>query len=285
MIARIAIFLLLTTSLMAQTWTFNITSDPVLIDPSAVVSNFDLGILGTVPGVEVAAYQFCFSYDPTQVSLFGIQSIADLGLDPLGNPQQPSFFNTFFANEVVTVGGLPYGPGVGFAACLFDFSLATTIIADTPEPLLRLQIVSAPTATPGPTDISFVNGLDLPGAFDTLNEISYLVPPGVALGFRPLSFAHTLNLFAFPKFTRGDANGNGSRDLRDAVFILEWSFLGTSTPPCIAAVDIYADGEAGGLASTLELLNYLFAGAPPPAGGVCAVQDDLGLTCDVSVCP
>ena len=229
------------------------------------------------PSVETFGYQLCYSYDETQINVFGHLPLTIV---------QPSFFAGFYANIPTAFPNDPtiYGPGVGYAACLYDFSLQNGIIADVMTPCLLLQVVSTDTSTPGVSTINFVSGLELPGSFTPTNVVTYLDPG--ALEYQVPDFPGVLLLFEFPVFTRGDLNNDGTRNLLDVLRILEWGFQPTAPPiTCVAAIDIDADGEIQPIPSALELLGYLFQGGPPPAGGVCTSQDDIGLTCQSSACP
>ncbi len=85
------------------------------------------------------------------------------------------------------------------------------------------------------------------------------------------------------EFSRGDANADGRTDLSDAVFVLNFLFLGGGEPPCKKSAD---NDDNGNLEITdgIYLLNYLFLGGrvlPPPFGkcGVDPTED--GLSCEV----
>ena len=74
-------------------------------------------------------------------------------------------------------------------------------------------------------------------------------------------------------FHRGDADGNGSLQLTDAVRILNYLFLGSGTIPCFDAADADDNGVLQ-LTDAVRILNYLFLGqgtipAPGPASGAC----------------
>lgn len=86
-----------------------------------------------------------------------------------------------------------------------------------------------------------------------------------------------------PPFRRGDANGDGSLDLSDAVFTLGFLFLGGPTPVCLKSTD--ADDSGGvDLSDAVYVLNHLFqGGASPPepflACGLDPTEDKL--ECDI----
>ncbi len=68
-------------------------------------------------------------------------------------------------------------------------------------------------------------------------------------------------------FFRGDADGNGSVELTDAISTLNWLYSGGNQPPCLAAADANYDGSVNG-SDPMYTLNYLFSGGPAPYGTV-----------------
>jgi hypothetical protein len=66
------------------------------------------------------------------------------------------------------------------------------------------------------------------------------------------------------RFRRGDASGDGSLDLGDAVLTLRSLFQGGPAPGCAEAADTDNDGKAD-LADPILVLDFLFRGGPPPA--------------------
>jgi hypothetical protein len=85
-------------------------------------------------------------------------------------------------------------------------------------------------------------------------------------GDREDSVYHVVELGALrdlTRFVRGDATGDGSVDISDAVSILAWLFLGDAAPGCRAAADANGDGAVD-VSDPLALLSFLFLGGPPP---------------------
>jgi hypothetical protein len=64
-------------------------------------------------------------------------------------------------------------------------------------------------------------------------------------------------------YARGDANGDGNRDVSDAVAILAFLFQGGEAPPCLPVADSNEDAEVD-IADAVFLLLYLFAGGAAP---------------------
>jgi hypothetical protein len=65
------------------------------------------------------------------------------------------------------------------------------------------------------------------------------------------------------RFTCGDANGSGGVDLADAVYIVNWLFIGGPPPDLMAAGDANCDSSVN-LADAVYIINWLFIGGPPP---------------------
>jgi hypothetical protein len=90
-----------------------------------------------------------------------------------------------------------------------------------------------------------------------------------------------------PRFRRSDCNGDGlvENPVADAVFLLNYSFLGGAEPPCLAACDVNGDGEAKGqVTDAIHLLNHTFLDGPAPAFpyprcGTSMLPSDLQLGC------
>ena len=104
------------------------------------------------------------------------------------------------------------------------------------------------------------------------------------------AFSAQITLVAAPgvgPFIRGDCNGDGmvTGQVTDAVFLLNFNFLGGNPPPCAAACDINQDGMfTGQVTDAVYILthNFLAGPAPPapfPKCGLSAVQSDKDLGC------
>ncbi len=65
-------------------------------------------------------------------------------------------------------------------------------------------------------------------------------------------------------FLRGDANVDSSRDISDAIFIMEYLFQSGETPPCFDAADVDDDGRVN-VSDAIALLTYIFQGTVTPA--------------------
>lgn len=89
-------------------------------------------------------------------------------------------------------------------------------------------------------------------------------------------------------FLRGDADGNCSVDLTDAVFTLNYLFTGGKVPQCPDAADSDDNGRVE-LTDAVYTLGYLFLGSRPPplpgveTAGIDPTIDELG-TCNPPRC-
>lgn len=86
-----------------------------------------------------------------------------------------------------------------------------------------------------------------------------------------------------PIYIRGDVDGNAAVvPILDALFLLQYSFLKSTAPPCLAAADADGDGEISGLLDALYLLlfGFLEGRAPPPPHPECAADPDTIIECE-----
>lgn len=65
------------------------------------------------------------------------------------------------------------------------------------------------------------------------------------------------------RFLRGDADGDGTRNITDGVRIFNFLFTGGDAPPCLDAADTNDQGLVN-ITSGIYVLNFLFLGGPPP---------------------
>lgn len=75
-------------------------------------------------------------------------------------------------------------------------------------------------------------------------------------------------------FRRGEADSDGQVTLGDAIYVLNWLFLGGQEPSCLDAADSNDDADIT-IADPIALLGYLFLGtAAPPAPGPTTCGED-----------
>jgi outer membrane protein assembly factor BamB len=66
----------------------------------------------------------------------------------------------------------------------------------------------------------------------------------------------------------GDANGDGSVNVADAVYLINYVFKGGPAPDPVCAGDANGDGSVN-IADAVYLIAYVFSGGPPPVEGCC----------------
>ena len=63
---------------------------------------------------------------------------------------------------------------------------------------------------------------------------------------------------------RGDADGNGTINIGDAVWLNDYIFIGGDPPPCMEEGDVDGSGTIN-VGDPTYLIYYLYFGGPPPA--------------------
>jgi hypothetical protein len=150
--------------------------------------------------------------------------------------------NSGLAGALFSVTGDFFGePGLAVRVC--NTPAQATLQADG----VTLAVTAPPCATRGfaPLQVCTVRGCD-----SRDDGFFYEEPPPPA-----------------GKFKRGDCNGDGevSGVVTDAVFMLNFNFLGGPDPPCAAACDANGDGAfPGTVTDAVYVLNFNFLGGPPP---------------------
>ncbi|MGQ9588689.1 MAG: dockerin type I repeat-containing protein [Planctomycetota bacterium] len=66
-----------------------------------------------------------------------------------------------------------------------------------------------------------------------------------------------------PRFVRGDTNADGTINITDGIFLLNYLFLGGSEPPCEDATDANDDSGVN-ITDAIYVLSSLFLGGPEP---------------------
>ena len=102
--------------------------------------------------------------------------------------------------------------------------------------------------------------------YDLSGELLWTLPAFGRADQTWVSFAES-GPHGTPEFIRGDCNGTGGNldPLSNAVFLLNFNFLGGKEPPCLAACDVDGSGDvAGSVTDAVYLLTFGFLGGPPP---------------------
>lgn len=147
----------------------------------------------------------------------------------------------------------------------FTSGAGTTFWINVPG-TFTVTAVGSPTpslsaAGPLPSDLTFT---------DQGNGTATLAGPVHVTGSYPLTFtAHNgVGADASQSFTLevtwgpGDTNGDGSTNVSDVFYLLDYLVSGGPAP--IGTGDVNADGQVT-VVDVFYLINYLFAGGPPPA--------------------
>lgn len=120
-----------------------------------------------------------------------------------------------------------------------------------------------------PSGCSFASGTGAVIGTPTLAATFYLTVAVSDFSFPAkvdtLSTAITISANS-PNFVCGDANGNGSISISDAVGLVFYIFAGGTPPSPIAAGDANCD-LAISISDVVFLINYIFAGGAAPCSG------------------
>jgi hypothetical protein len=74
---------------------------------------------------------------------------------------------------------------------------------------------------------------------------------------------HSGSFYGFQSFLRGDANGDGTIDIADVVYLINYLFVNGPSPEPLETGDCNCD-EVVDIADVVYLINYLFISGPPP---------------------
>ncbi len=170
--------------------------------------------------------------------------------------------------------------------CIYSFTGGTVCTYEVPKQIAVITYDTIPGAFAG-NGTGGSTQVDFSGAIGTPPVATVII---IAGGSDPvLENSGTISLVPVPpQITRGDANGDGFVDvLEDAIVAVDYMFAGGPTVPCIDALDANDDGQAN-IADPIYLLNYGFAGGPPPPApfpGCGADPTDDFLSCGMPTCP
>ncbi len=166
------------------------------------------------------------------------------------------------------------GPELYFPGILADGLTAGVVYAtaggefiqfDVPKPMLSCSYNTVPGPLIGqelPTNTMLVFSNDL-GAVPVDNVVVVL---GLSFEAEFFDGRITLNPITDPPFVRGDANADdGISDLADAIWLIQFLFVGGEAPPCMEAADANGDLDVN-MGDFMYILNWqLLGGNPPPA--------------------
>src|SRR5687767_4569652 len=226
-----------------------------------------------------------------QVASPGIQLMAEQGRKSPLDQEVLTAISAGTAQFVLSGGGLSGSP----RSVSLEFDVSVNF------PLVTLVSMIAPS----PDWFVGVSGLDLQRDGGWVDELVVELQPydagtdsggintspdEVTVPFWPISHLTTgpfasglpLGTFTFtrtdrptgPQFIRGDSNGDGARDLTDAVLGLNSLFQEGQSAPCRKSLDVDDNGTVD-ITDPIALLAYLFLGGPPPAEPLSACGRDL----------
>jgi len=148
--------------------------------------------------------------------------------------------------------------GVTLAAIVDEADPTDTLEAANADSLLSVHYEAGPDALPGGRyPVRYCDTLGAPPV-----AVIYVVE---GLDVRPATLGGTVALPPDPSLflLRADANGDEAVDMSDALFILNWLFLGGPEPGCLEQADVNASGDVN-LADAVFELQWEFSGGPPP---------------------
>ena len=150
-----------------------------------------------------------------------------------------------------------------------------TLPVDRPSPVARISVrATAPVGGDLSATLRYFDGLT--GTGQSVRNVTTRNGQSVIpfLGMRRVTLSSQPAIFR-----RGEANGDGRVDISDAIFILDWLFLGGPAPPCEKAADA-DDSGAHNLSDAVSIASWLFLGGsslPAPGPTRCG-RDDTGDT-------
>lgn len=250
---------------------------------------------------ELTGVSFAWAFDQDRMSITG------LALDQawsLANPpsfsllvaiNEPTQFPSGYQPQTIYPGGVAYYGGV------FDFMLVNLIdvVPGAPFEFGSLEVSAKPGADIGPVDFDLWNywsECDLVPTFGC-SAVTEVVYRDTNNGPNARSFDQAsggpFTLWTAPvvfvtdstvtplTFTPGDCDSDGSRNISDAIGMLQFLFLGGSVA-CEEAVDFDQDGTKN-VSDAIGVLHHLFMSGP--ALGFCAEDLQILNACATSFCP
>lgn len=151
---------------------------------------------------------------------------------------------------------------------VLKLGVRTTVPQPTGEDVVAVLRVSDPLVGSGQPVANVITVSGMPFAACNTGDAR------VALRFTPLEGT---------PFVRGNSNAADDEiDLSDAIFTLNWLFMGGEDPPCVQAADADGDGLVV-VSDPIYTLNWLFDGGPDPLAPFpeCSVGSPEGpLSCE-----
>ena len=241
-------------------------------DPMVVVPG---GTLNAVvrcdhPDNDIAGLQLAMTYDSSRLSFvppftteqYWAGTSLGIALDIVGETIEFVDVRTAAQNPVPGVGFLSIGAQFDFTSPLNGQFLA----ADDGDSIFRIDFnIANNIGLVGQTaSIAFTDGI-IPA-----NPGGAVLPPATnvvitvdGLGIPPIFEDGLVEIVGGPSFIRGDANGDGSVNLADAIYVLGFLFSGGPAPVCFDSGDPNDDGNVD-ISDAVFLLDFLFTDGPAP---------------------
>jgi outer membrane protein assembly factor BamB len=119
----------------------------------------------------------------------------------------------------------------------------------------------------GKLDVFVIGGYGTSSPPTSNHGRAYALTAGDGIGSGWPMFRHDLRHSAcfagFSSFQCGDTNGDGTIDIGDVIYLINYLFLGTSAPDPLWVGDCNCDGIVD-IGDVIYLINYLFTGTSPP---------------------
>ncbi len=167
--------------------------------------------------------------------------------------------------------------GFTFATIVNVTVAGAGLTADVANEVAQIQYSVRPTASFGPTPLTFTETLGTPPVLLSVGMgLVAVEPPTLSNG----------SLFVATPFMRGDLNQSGFVTVSDVTALLAQLF-GGATIACLDAADINGSGVAS-ISDATYFLEFLFNQGPslPAPFGVCGLPDlPPTLSCSASACP
>jgi hypothetical protein len=233
--------------------------------------------------VDVEAVQLVVRYDPDAFTPFiPCDRVYPCSVEPLlfegtpwDEPLEVGFQSvTVFEGEgifLVGVAGMfeppwPLFPPIPPGKDQLVFKIQGTVPAGAPAGTVLLEPTSGP------------DGQGVLPPYLLRNEITHRGEARYA-SILPETVPGLLNIVVDVTFFRGDANSDREVDISDAVFVLDFLFLGDAKPACPDAADADDSGTID-ITDPIVILNHLFTGRsaialPHPSRGPDPSRDDL----------
>ncbi len=224
----------------------------------------DAFVIGDFP-TDLNGFQLSITYDNSIVTVTEYPDATEwyAGLDseqvvPVSSPAI-EFFN------VQVVPSLPSTPGtgwVGLSAILDALPpfVGQAIPAGVNRTLVKIELsFDAGLVADDTTTISFTNSGVLPDV--TLDNV-YVVQDGQSA--LPNTIDGVFTVEDVSGFRRADSNVDSVVNVADAIYIIQWQFVGGAAPPCMDSADANDDGLVN-LADTIFIIQWQFAGGIGPA--------------------